>query len=101
MIIGVTICLADVTAFKSNEPDVAESAHRLFDALPLAVYTTDAEGRITYYNQAAADFWGRRPELYRETWCGSLKLFHPGDNPNSRVVTITMAMLNKRTLTSR
>jgi PAS domain S-box-containing protein len=80
-LIGVTICMADVTAFKSNEQDSAEHAHRLFDALSLAVYTTDAEGRITYYNQAAADFWGRRPELYRETWCGSLKLFHPGGIP--------------------
>ena len=80
-LLGVTICLADVTAFKSNEQRGADSTHRLFDALPLAVYTTDAEGRITYYNQAAADFWGRRPELYRETWCGSLKLFHPGGIP--------------------
>jgi len=80
-IIGMTICLADVTAFKSNGPDGAETAHRLFDAVPLAVYTTDAEGRITYYNQAAADFWGRRPELFHQKWCGSLKLFHPGGIP--------------------
>ena len=35
---------------------------RLLEALPVAVYTTDAEGRITFYNQAAADFWGYRPE---------------------------------------
>jgi PAS domain S-box-containing protein len=77
--IGVAICLADVTALKSKED--TQTTGQLFDALPLAVYTTDAEGRITYYNQAAADFWGRRPELYRETWCGSLKLFHPGGIP--------------------
>ncbi len=56
-VIGVAICLADVTAFKSNTQEGALSAHRLFDALPLAVYTTDAEGGITYYNQAAAEFW--------------------------------------------
>ena len=27
----------------------------LLAALPVAVYTTDAEGRITFFNQAAAD----------------------------------------------
>ncbi len=44
------------------------------DALGVAVYTTDADGRITFYNEAAATFWGRRPELGEE-WCGSLRLF--------------------------
>ena len=33
----------------------------LLDALPAAVYTTDAAGRITYYNDAAAELWGHRP----------------------------------------
>src|SRR5476651_2391823 len=35
----------------------------LLDALPAAVYTTDAEGRITYYNETAAELWGHRPAL--------------------------------------
>ena len=35
----------------------------LVDALPAAVYTTDAEGRITYFNDAAASLWRHRPEL--------------------------------------
>ena len=30
----------------------------LLKALPGAVYTTDAEGRITFYNDAAAQLWG-------------------------------------------
>lgn len=30
----------------------------LLDALPAAIYTTDADGRITYYNDAAAALWG-------------------------------------------
>ena len=37
----------------------------LLDALPAAVYTTDAEGRITYYNEAAAEMWGHRPRSAR------------------------------------
>jgi PAS domain S-box-containing protein len=53
----------------------AEQPYRDFlEALGVAVYTTDADGRITFFNQAAADFWGRRPELGEE-WCGSWRLF--------------------------
>jgi len=48
---------------------------RLLDALPAAVYTTDAVGRITYYNEAATVLWGRRPSLGTSEWCGSWKLF--------------------------
>ena len=44
---------------------------RLLRALPVAVYTTDAEGRITFYNEAATALWGRRPVLKEERWCGS------------------------------
>ena len=53
----------------------------LLDALPAAVYTTDAAGRITYYNEAAATFWGRRPPLGSSEWCGSWKLFWPDGTP--------------------
>ena len=34
----------------------------LLEALPVAVYATDAEGRITFFNQAAVDLWGYRPQ---------------------------------------
>src|SRR5262252_8416962 len=53
----------------------------LLDALPAAVYTTDAVGRITYYNDAAADLWGHRPALGSSEWCGSWKLFWPDGTP--------------------
>ena len=53
---------------------------RLLEALPVAVYTTDAEGSITFYNQAAAEFWGYRPELGMK-WCGSFRLFWPDGSP--------------------
>src|SRR3954452_4300401 len=61
--------------------DAADSPYRTFlEALAVAVYTTDADGRITYFNQAAVDLWGRRPELGEE-WCGSLRLFHLDGRP--------------------
>jgi len=60
---------------------VAESGYRqLIEALGVAVYTTDPEGRITFFNDAAAAFWGRRPEL-GELWCGSYLLFWPDGRP--------------------
>jgi len=48
----------------------------LLDALPVAVYTTDAAGLITFFNQAAVELWGRTPALGDE-WCGSWKLYWP------------------------
>lgn len=53
----------------------------LLDALPAAVYTTDAGGRITYYNEAAATLWGHSPPLGTSEWCGSWKLFWPDGTP--------------------
>jgi PAS domain-containing protein len=47
----------------------------LLDILPAAIYTCDLEGRVTFYNQAAATLWGRTPELYKDLWCGSFKIF--------------------------
>lgn len=50
-------------------------------ALPAALYVTDATGRITYYNEAAADLWGHRPELGTVYWCGAWKLYWPDGTP--------------------
>ena len=64
---------------KAGEPLMRGDSffRELVDALPAAVYTTDAEGRITYFNEAAAKLWGCRPELGKSEWCGSWKLFWP------------------------
>ncbi len=51
--------------------------HQLLHALPVGVYTTDAAGRITFFNEAAAAMWGRRPELNSEKWCGSWRMYWP------------------------
>jgi PAS domain S-box-containing protein len=42
---------------------------------------TDAEGRITYFNDAAAQLWGRRPKLQTDQWSGAWKLFSPDGTP--------------------
>ena len=48
---------------------------RVLDQLPAAVYVTDAEGRIAYFNEAAAALRGYRPRLNTDLWCGSWRLY--------------------------
>ena len=54
---------------------------RIVEALPTALYTTDAEGRITFYNEAAAELWGHRPKIGEDWWCGSWRLYWPDGRP--------------------
>jgi PAS domain S-box-containing protein len=53
----------------------------LMDGLGVALYTTDAEGRITFVNEAAEALWGRRPEVGKDRWCGSWRLYHTDGRP--------------------
>jgi PAS domain S-box-containing protein len=57
--------------------DEAGELEAILQSLPAAVYTTNLEGRITFYNEAAAELWGVRPELHRSEFCGSWKLYWP------------------------
>ena len=52
----------------------------LLQALPAAIYTTDAGGRITFFNQACIEFAGRTPKL-GEMWCVTWKLYWPDGTP--------------------
>ncbi len=53
----------------------------MIDALPMAIYTTDAEGRLTHFNPAAVEFSGRIPRLGTDEWCVSWKLYYPDGTP--------------------
>ena len=55
--------------------DVKPSTPELLNTLPAAIYTCDLQGRVTYYNPAAAELWGREPELDKDLWSGSFKIF--------------------------
>ena len=39
------------------------------------------QGRIVYFNEAAATLWGWRPKLHSDQWCGSWRLFRPDGTP--------------------
>jgi PAS domain S-box-containing protein len=71
----------------------------LLQALPAAVYTTDAAGRITFYNDAAVALWGVRPELGKAEFCGSWKLYWPdGTLMRHDECPMAMALREKRAI---
>jgi PAS domain S-box-containing protein len=47
----------------------------ILENLPTPIYLCDAFGYLTYYNKAAARLWGREPELGKDLWCGSWKIY--------------------------
>ena len=47
----------------------------LLEAIPAAVYVTDPEGTLTWYNQACVALAGRTPRVGEDKWCITWKLF--------------------------
>lgn len=74
-----TRCITrDVTRETIVEQKLRETEkwqRELIDALPVAVYTTDANGVVTHYNRAAADFAGRSPQVGIDRWCVTHRLY--------------------------
>jgi PAS domain S-box-containing protein len=62
-------------------PDREDWYQELLEALPVAVYATDAGGRITFCNDAACELAGRKPELGSDQWCVSWALYWPDGTP--------------------
>jgi PAS domain S-box-containing protein len=52
-----------------------QALREALDELPAAIYVTDADGLITYFNPACLDFTGRRPEVGRDRWCVTWRLY--------------------------
>lgn len=67
------------------DPDVLKQLnglpYQLIQNLPAAIYVTDAQGRIAFFNDAAAALWGCEPELGKSEFCGSWKLYWPDGTP--------------------
>ena len=73
---GVRV-IRDVTEAKLMEDRIRESEQHmrdLLEALPAAVYTTDAKGRITFFNKACVEMAGRTPQIGEE-WCVTWRLY--------------------------
>lgn len=82
--VGGVNCFQDISARKAAERTLKvreEWYLSLLEALPAAIYTTDARGHLTFFNQAAAALAGRLPALGTDEWCVSWRLFAPNGAP--------------------
>lgn len=83
-VVGASKIARDITDRKRAEAALRESERRLQEllaAVPAAIYTTDAEGTITYFNEPAVELSGHRPTIGVDKWCVSWKLYWPDGTP--------------------
>jgi PAS domain S-box-containing protein len=79
-LLGAINCFHETAGLRQAQQQRRDSERGfrdLLEALPVAIYTTDLDGKITFYNRAAAELWGHAPELESSYWCGSWRLFWP------------------------
>lgn len=80
---GVRV-VQDMTERKRMQDEIqANERHlrALLEALPAAIYTTDAQGNVTFYNQASVELAGRTPVIGSDQWCVTWKLLWPDGRP--------------------
>lgn len=49
----------------------------LLRLMPVAVYTCDNEGRLTFFNDRAVECWRRKLGDIHDRWCGSFRMWLP------------------------
>ena len=75
--VGIINSITDITEQKqrsSQLQEYEENYRSILNLLPVAVYTCDPHGYVTYFNEEAAKLWGREPEIGKDLWCGSWKI---------------------------
>ena len=90
---NVEVLHAAVAAFRQREIGYRD----ILEDLPAAIYTTDTDGLITYFNKACIALAGRTPELGEDKWCVAWKL-HTNSRealPHSKCAT-AVAMNQRR-----
>lgn len=78
---GAITCIQEIGTVDARLKDQERSFRELLDALPAAVYTTDAQGKITFFNRAAASLAGREPKIGEDEWCVTWRLYDPDGTP--------------------
>jgi len=81
---GIFVFAYDVTEQVVARKKIKESQlkyRNLIYGLPVALYSCDADGFIQLYNDAAVKLWGRKPDIGKDLWCGSWKIFKTNGEP--------------------
>ena len=102
---GILFFAIDVTEQVVSRKKIEENEKRyseLIQNLPVATYSCDAEGRIQIYNKAAADLWGCEPEIGKDLWCGSWKIYNDNGSPLPLdLCPMAIALKEGRTVTGK
>ncbi len=83
-LVGGVNCFQDISELVRMKDQMREGrrvARNVMEALPAAIYTTDAQGKLQYYNKAAEKLWGFAPKIGEQHWCGSWKILLPDGTP--------------------
>lgn len=80
-LVMVTVYTLVLTGLLSERRTREQRLDRLLGALPAAIYTTDKVGRVTYFNRAAVQLWGTRPQSGKEKWFELARLRNPDGSP--------------------
>lgn len=101
----------DITASRRQQAMLREVESRntqLLESLPVALYTTDANGYVTYCNEACVKLWGQRPEPGTVRWSGAWGLLRgdgspiaPDEIPMSVALRTGKTVRNVETITLR
>ena len=107
----ILLSIDDITEKKKAEEILIKSSEHfryLLKELPAAVYSCDAEGLITFYNDAAVKLWGREPEIGKDRWNGVYKIFKPDgsplpleNSPMARVIRYGKAIIGEEIIIER
>jgi PAS domain S-box-containing protein len=77
--------ITKVEAHGTLDNAVQDNDQQLFRFLledsPMAIYTCDRDGYITFFNQPAVRLWGNTPRIGVDLWCGSWKIYNPDGSP--------------------
>ncbi len=77
----------------TNEQALNPFENTIFNHLPVAVYTCDSLGFITSYNNAAEALWDKKPEIGKDLWYNTWKIYHTtGDQMSVDTNPITQAL---------
>jgi len=86
LVTGAICCASNATVDAASGTEATRGEKLLRDSdrylrdvlnsLPVAIYTTDATGKITFYNEAAVRLAGRRPQL-EDKWSVTWRQYKP------------------------